>query len=86
MIYLRLSFSFFSFRWQSGGVDPSKNLETWRGVLNSRLWLLAQDNDKLYFKSISDTPCEKEFDDDESVLKDYFQLNIGNLGKLLNTK
>ena len=65
-----------SFRWQSSGMDTNKNLETWRGVLDSRLWLLAQDNERLYFKSISQSSSEKDFNDEESVLHDYFQLKV----------
>ena len=67
----------FSFRWQSDGLDEKNNFETWKGVLNSRLWLLAQDNENLYYKSFtsSDGHNEKAFSE-ESVLKDYFQLNV----------
>ena len=56
-------------------MDTQKNVETWKGVLNSRLWLLAQDDDQLYYKSLTSTEklSEKEFNE-ESVLKDYFQL------------
>ena len=70
-----INFYYLSFRWQSGGMDTQKNVETWKGVLNSRLWLLAQDDDQLYYKSLTSTekPSDKEFNE-ESVLKDYFQL------------
>ena len=58
-------------------MDKQKNVETWKGVLNSRLWLLAQDDDQLYYKSLTSTEklSDKEFNE-ESVLKDYFQLDV----------
>lgn len=76
-IGILIHFYYLSFRWQSGGMDTQKNVETWKGVLNSRLWLLAQDDDQLYYKSLTSTekPSDKEFNE-ESVLKDYFQLDV----------
>ena len=83
MLYYSVFFFFFSFRWQSGEMDTSKNLETWKGVLNSRLWLLAQDEDRIYFKSLANVETEQhdvKGDEDEeeaeSILKDYFQLDV----------
>ena len=54
----------------------------WKGVLKSRLWLLAQDDDRIYFKSLTNVETElhdvkgDDDDEEESILKDYFQLNV----------
>lgn len=62
-----------SFRWKK-----KAGSDVWIGVLNSKLFLLKQDNDKVYYQ----VKCKDKFkakdsvrDDEEVFLKEYFQLD-----------
>ena len=62
-----------SFRWKK-----KAGSDIWIGVLNSKLFLLKQDNDKVYYQvKCKDKLKAKDSvrDDEEVFLKEYFQLD-----------
>jgi N-glycosylase/DNA lyase len=63
-----------SFRWTRH--DADETLQSWIGVLSGRLWLLAQEQDQLLFKTCSIIKSEESSKAEEAILKDYFQLDV----------
>jgi len=68
-----------SFRWSLFRKDPKEYI----GVLAKKVWILTQNDDTVFFKTIYDGSQKVGSDEvkkEESVLRDYFQLQV-NLGK-----
>ena len=64
-----------SFRWHQDVKAP----DTWVNVLDGRVWYLRQDAENVYYRTHGGT--KKTSNDDESFLRDYFQLDV-NVPKL----
>ena len=61
-----------SFRWRQSPVDPNN----WQGVMRGRLWLLSQDQENIFYKSVTELETGNSDVKDEDILKDYFQLEV----------
>ena len=69
-----------SFRWEEEE-NKTSALRTWTGVLQSKIWQIAQDDTSILYKSLPlhinlGTASSQLEDQDETFLKDYFQLEV----------
>ena len=61
--------------------NKTSALRTWTGVLQSKVWQIAQDDTSILYKSLPlhinlGTASSQLEDQDETFLKDYFQLEV----------
>ena len=61
-----------SFRWSLYRRDPKQFI----GVLAGKVWVLTQNDDTLFYKTLGPSGGGGSTSEDEKVLQDYFQLNV----------
>lgn len=61
-----------SFRWSLYRRDPKQFI----GVLAGKVWVLTQNDDTLFYKTLGPSGGGDSTSEDEKVLQDYFQLNV----------
>lgn len=65
-----------SFRWEEEEHNRS-DLRTWTGVLQSKVWQIAQDDTRILYRNLGNNALStSSSDQDETFLKDYFQLEV----------
>ena len=72
-----------SFRWSLFRKDPKEYI----GVLAKKVWILTQNDDTVFFKTIYDGSQKVGSDEvkkEESVLRDYFQLQVRSSFKIVS--